>query len=327
MLRAQMKSFQLAAAVIFATTTMAMAQEKVQITYSGIISVENLAEANSSENSFYGNGDVSFRWSTINDLKFGADLGIETLGSLNEDDSFDLIAYYAVGLVEGQFGKISIGMPRSVMSEYFIIPEVAGSEILDLDIDFLSSDLVRFVKLLLSDSDGEMYGARYDGMVGRFNVGASVSHLSDSSGSDTSGNIEEIVAQYAAYQWSVTLGTVRFEQGGISANSTSLEVQGHSGKLSGGLVFTKFGELFSGGSSDNDSSSRAFVSYDVGEEVKLNAQVLNYQIFGDSDVNIYSLDVSYKNKTGAFLNAGVMTSDNLYKSPVKIFNLSLGYKF
>jgi hypothetical protein len=319
-----MKSFQLAAAVIFATTTMAMAQEKVRITYSGVVSVQHLADANYSEDDFYGNGDVSFRWSTINDLKFGADLGIETLGSLNEDVSYDLSLYYAAGAVEGQFGKISIGMPRSVMSEYFIVPAVAGSEILDLDIGFLGSDLVRYVKLLLSDSDGEMYGARYDRIIGRFNVAASVSQLSDSYGN---GNIEEIVAQYAADQWSVTLGTVRFEQGGISANSTSLEVQGHSGKLSGGLVFTKFGELFLGVSSDNDSSSRAFVSYDVGEEVKFNAQVLNYQIFGDSDVKIYSLDVSYRHKTGAFLNTGVMTSDNLYKSPVKIFNLSLGYKF
>ena len=322
-----MKSFQLGAAVIVATSTMAMAQEKVQISYSGVVSVEYASDYNTNENSFYGNGDVSFRWSTINDLKFGADLGIETLGSLNEDDSFDLIAYYAVGLVEGPFGKISVGMPRSVMSEYFIIPEVAGSELLDLEIDFLSSDLVRFFKLLLSDSDGEMYGARYDGMVGRFNVAASVFKLSDSSGNDTSGNIEELVAKYASDQWSIALGAVQFEQGGVSANSTSLEVQGHSGKISGGLVFTKFGELFLGGGSDNDSSSRAFVSYDVGEEVKLNAQVLNYHIFGDSDVKIYSLDVSYKHKTGAFLNAGVMTSDNLYKSPVKIFNLSLGYRF
>ena len=322
-----MKPIHLAAAVLFATTPMAMAQEKVQITYSGIISVENLAEANLSVNSFYGNGDVSFRWSTANDLKFGADLGIETFHILDDEDGSDLSAYYAAGFVEGRFGKISIGMPRSVMSEYFIIPEIAGSELLDLDIDFLGSNLVRFVKLVLSDSDGEMYGARYDGIIGRFNVAASVSKLRDSSGNDTSGNIEEIVAQYASDQWSVTLGTVRFEQGGSLAYSTNLEVQGHSGKLSGGLVFTKFGELFLGGSSDNDSSSRAFVSYDVGEEVKLNAQVLNYQIFGDSDVKIYSLDVSYRHKTGAFLNAGVMTSDNLYKSTVEIFNLSLGYKF
>ena len=322
-----MKSFQLAATVIFATTTMAMAQEKVKISYSGVVSLEQVSDLNSSENYLYGNGDVSFRWSTATDLKFGADIGIETFRSLSDDLYYDTSAYYAVGVVEGPFGKISIGMPRSVMSEYFIIPEVAGSEHLDLDIDFLSPDLVRFFKLLLSDSDGEMYGARYDGMVGRFNVAASVFKLSDSSGNDTSGNIEELVAKYAADQWSIALGAVQFEQGGVSANSTSLEVQGHSGKISGGLVFTEFGELFFGGGSDNDSSSRAFVSYDVGEEVKINAQVLNFQSFGDPDVKIYSLDVSYKHKTGAFLNAGVMTSDNLFKSTDKIFAFSLGYQF
>jgi hypothetical protein len=319
-----MKSFQLAAAVIFATTTMAMAQEKVRITYSGVVSVQHFADANYSENYLYGNGDVIFRWSTANDLKFGADIGIETYRSLNGGVSDELTAYYASGVFEGRFGKVSIGMPRSVMSEYFIIPEIAGSELLDLHIDFLRSDPVRYVKFLLSDSDGEMYGARYDGSIGRFNVAASVSQLSDSYGN---GNIEEIVAQYAADQWSVTLGTVRFEQGGISANSTSLEVQGHSGKLSGGLVFTKLRELFLGGDAEDGTISRAFASYDVSEAVKLNAQIVDYQIFGDSDVKIYSLDVSYRHKTGASLIAGVMTSDNLYKSTDEIFNLSLGYKF
>lgn len=306
---------------------MAMAQDNVKISFSGDLLVERLSEDGSDYEYFYGNGDVRFRWTTATDIKFGADLGIETYRTLSDDLSDDMSAHYAAGVVEGQFGKISIGMPRSVLSEYFIIPEVAGSELLDLDIGFVGSDLVRYFKLFLSDSDGEMYGARYDGMVGRFNVAASVFKLSDSSGNDTSGNIEELVAKYAADQWSVTLGAVRFEQGGVSANSTSLEVQGHSGKISGGLVFTKFSELFLGGGSGNDSLSRAFVSYDVGEEVKLNAQVLNFQSFGDPDVKIYSLDVSYKHKTGAFLNAGVMTSDNLFKSTDEIFAFSLGYRF
>jgi hypothetical protein len=319
-----MKSFQLAAAVIFATTTMAMAQEKVRITYSGVVSVQHFADANYSENYLYGNGDVIFRWSTANDLKFGADIGIETYRSLNGGVSDELTAYYASGVFEGRFGKVSIGMPRSVMSEYFIIPEIAGSELLDLHIDFLRSDPVRYVKFLLSDSDGEMYGARYDGSIGRFNVAASVSQLSDSYGNGTAGNIEEIVAKYAADQWSVTLGTVRFEQGGISANSTSLEVQGHSGKISGGLVFTKLGELFLGGGADDGSISRAFASYDVSEAVKLNAQIIDYQIFGNLDETLYSFDVSYKHKTGAFVNAGVFTGETGID---KIFNVSLGYKF
>jgi hypothetical protein len=319
-----MKSLLIASAVLLATTTLAIAQEKVQISYSGIITLDHLDGVNYGGDYFYGNGDVSFRWSTVNDLKFGADVGIETFGFLNQDVSYDLSAYYAVGVVEGKFGKISIGMPRSVMSEYFVVPKVAGSELLDLDIGFLGSDLVRYVKLLLSDADGEMYGVRYDGIIGRFNVAASVSQLSDSYGNGTAGNIEEIVAKYAADQWSVTLGTVRFEQGGISANSTSLEVQGHSGKISGGFVFTKLGELFLGGGADDGSISRAFASYDVSEAVKLNAQIIDYQIFGNLDEMMYSFDVSYKHKTGAFVNAGVISGDTGID---KIFNVSLGYKF
>ena len=319
-----MKSSLIASAVLLATTTLAIAQEKVKISYSGIITLDHLDGVNYGGDYFYGNGDVSFRWSTVNDLKFGADVGIETFGFLNQDTSYDLSAYYAVGVVEGKFGKISIGMPRSVMSEYFVVPKVAGSELLDLDIGFLGSDLVRYVKLLLSDADGEMYGVRYDGIIGRFNVAASVSQLSDSYGNGTAGNIEEIVAKYAADQWSVTLGTVRFEQGGISANSTSLEVQGYSGKISGGLVFTKLGELFLGGGADDGSISRAFASYDVSEAVKLNAQIIDYQIFGNLDETMYSFDVSYKHITGAFINAGVIIGETGID---KIFNVSLGYNF
>jgi hypothetical protein len=244
---------------------------------------------------------------------------VETVGSLGDEFSDDLTAYYAAGVVEGRFGKISIGMPRSVVSEYFKGPKIAGSELLDLDFGFFGSDLVRLVKLDNSDGGGELFGARYDGKFGQFNVAASVSHLSDFSVIDTSGNIEEIVAQHATGLWSVTLGTVLFEQDGFSANTTSLEVQGSSGKFSGGIVYTK-SDVF-----DADSI-RGFVSYEVNEMVKLNTQAL-HMTDGKSDLEFYSFDFSYKHKTGAFINAGVITGGTWYGPDDNIFNLSLGYKF
>ena len=318
-LRTHMKSFQLAAAALLATTGMAIAQEKVQISYSGVVTVDHLSLSNLDGNYFYGNGDVNFRWSTVNSVKFGVDLGVETFGSLGDEFSDDLSAYYAAGVVEGLFGKLSIGMPRSVVSEYFKGPKIAGSELLDLDFGFFGFDLVRVVKLDNSDAGGELYGARYDGKFGHFNVAASVSHLSDFYVSDTSSNIEEIVAQYATGLWSVTLGTVLFEQEGISANTTSLEVQGSAGKFSGGIVYTK-SDIFEA------DSIRGFVSYDVNEMIKLNTQVL-HMTDGNSDLEFYSFDFSYKHKTGAFINAGVITGGTFYGPDDNIINLSLGYKF
>jgi hypothetical protein len=309
-----MKSFQLAATVIFATTTMAMSQEKVKISYSGVVSLEQVSDLNSSENYLYGNGDVSFRWSTATDLKFGADIGIETFHSLIDDLYYDTSAYYAAGVVEGQFGKISIGMPRSVMSEYFYIPAISGSELLGVFVDFSGSVVVRSVKLFTNEDEGDLYGARYDGKIGKIDVAASVFKFSG-----ISGNIEEIVAQYDAGHWSVTLGTTLFDYDGIFINSTSIEVQGHAGKFAGGMLYEKW--------DDQSDLTRAFVSYDINEVLKLNGQILHYPEDGLSDSDVYSLDLAYNHRSGAFINVGVMTSDNLFKSTDKIFAFSLGYQF
>ena len=307
-----MKSFHLAAAVLFASTPMAMAQEKVQISYSGVVSVEHLAVSNDSFDYFYGNGDVSFRWSTANDLKFGAELGIETFRSLNEGVSDDLTAYYAAGVVEGRFGKVSIGMPRGIMDDYFTIPALGGSELFETEISGLfGSNFVGLVKLYESGTE-ELYGARYDGKIGQIKVAASTFRLSESSV-----HIEEIAARYDAGQWSVSLGTVLLEDDGNSANSTSLEVQGHAGKFSGGMVYTKTDLMVS------IDSIRGFVSYDLNEMIKLNTQVMHFTD-GALDSNLYSFDLEYNNKTGTFINAGVFTDESFDDN---IFDVSLGYKF
>jgi hypothetical protein len=267
------------------------------------------------EDYFHGNGDVSFRWSTASDLKFGADFGIETFGLFDNAGSFtDLSAYYASGIIEGQFGKFSIGMPRGIMDDYFSVPAMAGSELFDLEMSILGNDFFRYLKLI-SDQVGEnIYGLRYDGKIGQIEVAASVSKFSE-----YIDNFGELVVRYDAGQWSVTLGTSLFEIDGSSINSTSLEVQGNTGKFSGGIVYNKTDELVS-----YEDSARAFISYDVNDTVKVNAQVLNYQFFGGSGEMIYGFDLSYRHKTGAFFNAGVLTNETLADN---IFNVSVGYKF
>ena len=315
-----MKSVQIAAAVLFASSTMAMAQEKVQISYSGVLSIEHLSATDFDENFFYGNGDLSFRWASSTDLKFGADLGIETFGLLSNDTSYyDLTAYYASGVIEGQFGKFSVGMPRGIMDDYFSVPAMAGSEIFDLEIAILETDLFRYLKFTSTELDQNIYGVRYDGKIGKIKFAASISKFSEGS---ENVNIGEIVALYDAGQWSVTLGTSLLEIDGSSVNSTSLEVQGHAGKFSGGIVYNKSDALIS-----FSDSARVFASYDVNDAVKINAQVSSYQFSGNSSELIYSLDLSYKHKSGAFVNAGVITSETLGALGDKTFNVSLGYKF
>lgn len=310
-----MKSFQLATAVILATTTMAVAQDKVQISYSGVLSVEHLSGTNYREDYFHGNGDVSFRWSTASDLKLGADFGIETFGLFDNAGSFtDLSAYYASGIIEGQFGKFYIGMPRGIMNDYFSVPAMAGSELFDLEVSLLGHDIFRYLKLISDEVGDNVYGLRYDGKIEQIEVAASVSKFSE-----YIGNFGELVVRYDAGQWSVTLGASLFEIDGSSGNSTSLEVQGSAGKFTGGILYNKTDELIS-----SSGSARAFVSYDVSDAVKITGQVLNYHFVSGSDNVIYAFDLSYKHKSGAFVNAGVLTNDTLVD---KIFNVSVGYKF
>ena len=309
-----MKRIRLAAAVLFATTTMAMAQEKVQISYSGVLSFERNSDSNSFPDYFYGNGDVSFRWSTVNDVRFGADIGVETFKFFNTDNRQSLSAYYVAGVVEGRFGRISIGMPRSAMDQYFTIPKLGGSEIGGLDFAAYGGiGLFRVLKLTSPDESGDFYGARYDGKIGQIEFAAYVSKQSDLA------NIEEMVAHYDAGHWSATLGTTRFEMNGYSGNGTNLEVQGQAGQLSGGIVLSKSDAEAIGG-----DAVRAFVSYEVNEAVKLNTQVVRSNMNENQALNFYAFDVSYNHKTGAFVNAGVLGGDTLSD---KCFNVSLGYKF
>ena len=290
---------------------MAMAQETVALSYSGLLSVEYYSEGGYDDRYFHANGDVSFRWSTATDFKFGADLGIETFRSLSDDLYYGTSAYYAAGVVEGQFGKISIGMPRSVMEEYFNIPTISGSELLGVFVDVSGSAAVRSVKLFTNEDEGDLYGARYDGKIGKIDVAASVFKFSG-----ISGNIEEIVAQYDAGHWSVTLGATLFDYDGIFINSTSIEVEGHAGKFSGGMVYEKW--------DDQSDLTRAFVSYDINDILKLNSQILHYPEDGLSDSDVYSFDLAYNHRSGAFINAGVIANEGFRD---KGFTVSLGYKF
>jgi len=307
-----MKPIHLAAAVLFATTPMAMAQEKVQISYSGILSVANTSGTSLEGDYFYGNGDVSFRWSTANNFKFGTDFGIETFDFLHIEDFIEFSSYYAAGVVEGRFGKMSIGMPRGVMEQYFNVHALGGSEFYDLAFLLIGTDFVKLLKLQTSE-EMELYGVRYDGKIGKIEVAASTFKLSEAPV-----YIDEIVARYDTGQWSVSLGTSLLDVYGFSQRSSSIEVHGYAGKFSGGMVYNKLE------APTLPDLVRVFASYDINEMIKLNTQVTHYQIKGYSDSNIYSFDLTYKNKTGAFFNAGIIKSE---LSGDNIFDVSLGYKF
>jgi hypothetical protein len=309
-----MKTTLLAVAALSATTSLAMAQDKVEITFSGTLSVADTTFAGRNEQYFDGNSDVRFRNRADNGVKFGADLGVETFQPINNPTGTSVTAHYATAVLENQFGKVSIGMPRSIKENYFTVPKIGGTELLDLNSPFLSTDSFRTFKNLLNQSGEEIYGARYDGKIGQIALAASINRFSDNSG-----NLDEIVAHYDGNDWSMSLGATVLNLDGFSITNTTLEVQGRNGKISGGIVLETSDQ-----NSFGPDTARVFVSYDFNDEIKLNTQVLHYQITGRGVANTYGIDLSYTHKSGAFLTAGVV---DYASSNDKRFNVILGYTF
>jgi hypothetical protein len=117
----------------------------------------------------------------------------------------------------------------------------------------------------------------------------------------------------------MSLGATVLNLDGFSITNTTLEVQGRNGKLSGGIVLETSDQ-----NSFGPDTARVFVSYDFNDEIKLNTQVLHYQITGRGVANTYGIDLSYTHKSGAFLTAGVV---DYASSNDKRFNVILGYTF
>lgn len=312
-----MKKVIVATSLLFATSPIAAAQEMAKITYSGTLSAERLSGSTYAENFFYGNGDINFRWKAGSDLNFGADIGIESYSVLRNDSSnYNATAYYASVVLEGSLGKVSIGMPRGVTSDYFSVPAIAGSELSNLELAFLGTDFFRFLKLEAAKEGIDVYGVRFDGEINRVNFATSLSKISNSSS-----NIIESVAQYNGGQWSFTLGTSAFDLDGASTNTISLEFQGNIGSLSGGVAYNRSDVLVS-----SVDITRAFAAYQVNDALKVNAQVMKIESIDIDNSNglVYSIDLSYVHNSGAFINAGMFTGDI---PDDEVFNVALGYKF
>jgi hypothetical protein len=311
-----MNTLHLATAVLFATTTLAMAQDKVAFTYSGTLSAESLSTNGTSLQLFYGDLYAGVRWPTASNIKMGFDLGLETLNEIGDSQvGGQLNAIYATAVVETQYGKFSIGSPRSVVGDYFSVPNFGGSEFFTLETAYLTGDLFTVIKL---ESDENIYGARYDGKIGQFSFGASINKPSDNGSFLGGTNLDEIAGQYSVGNWSVSLGATQISASGYSEHSVNFEIQGRTGKVSGGVALSKsniIGDVL---------TTRAFASYDVTDQIKVNAQVLNIDVRDSTSQSVYGLDVSYTHVSGAFLQAGIITGTSSENDAVDV---TLGYKF
>ncbi|MEI6797644.1 MAG: porin [Pseudomonadota bacterium] len=314
-----MRTIALAITALGPTTAFAMAQDKVQITYSGMVSVERLSYGGYSETWAHSTGDVGLRWPTSSGAKIGVNLGVETFHSLDYDYGLDgLTAYYAAAVLENRFGKISVGMPHGVMGDYFTVPAIGGTYLSQLTTNYGGPDFLRYVKLLLGQDYVEMTGVRYDGKIGQIDIGASVNKFNG-----YSANLKEVVAHYARQDWSVSLGASFFDQGDYVSHSTNLEVQGRKGKMSGGIILTKSDDYFL-----EPDSTLAFVSYHINDQIKLNAQVTRFEEMKSEAQTIYAIDLSYTHPSGGFISAGVFNdiwgnADN----DTHIVDVAVGYKF
>ncbi len=311
-----MKLIAIALAGLFAATSMAAAQEKLQVTYSGFLGVERLSGAGISYDYFYGDVDVGLRFSLSDDTKVGADVGFETIRFI--DSSFGpnaLTAKYAAAVLETRYGKLSIGMPRGVLDQYFAAPSFGGTELLGLEFSSVSlgTDLFRLLSMEADLAGANIYGIRYDGAFGKIGIGASINRITA-----FDYNISQFVARYDGGNWTASLGTTVTDSTGFLVNATNLEVQGRRGKFSGGVLLSKANTDYV------DTAVQAFASYDMTDQVKFTLQGLRVQYDAANSQDYWSVDMHYTHPSGALVQAGLVKADTFNSN---IVGLSVGYKF
>ncbi len=317
-----MKSITLAAAALCASTTLAAAEEKVQFTYSGRISIESISEGEGNAQFAYGNLDAGVRWPTTSGMKLGFDLGYEAINAFNDDVNYLTSSYLtATAVLDTSYGNFSAGTQKNVIDKYFSMPALGGSEILKLEMAVFTGDIFRVFRL---EGDGNIYGVRYDGQMGQVAFGASVNQIENNDVTGASGSIEQIAGKYDGGNWSISLAATQFGFDDISANVFNLEVQGERGKFAGGVIVSKSNMFFNSG---YVVTTNAFISYDFNDQIKANGQILHVDDYDYGSLNAYSLTLSYNHPSGAFIEAGVVRHNSYGVSDENDLNVSLGYTF
>lgn len=297
----------LAIAAIILACSAAMAENPFQFSHSGLIKVESLRAGGAHQDFIYGSSDVGLRYTIIDGLELGADLGLDSL----QLDGQTSGTTFATGIIGSPVGKLSLGIPRLVMPDVFDVPALGGSEMLDIVLGLASGEVLRF--LSYSSAAPTLRGLRYDGTFGKIKLAAAVQEL----GTRTKLS-HAVAATYDLGTYSVSIGRADVDLGPSLATTTKLGLRGEKGKFSGGIV-ASHQELL--GSWEN--TLNGFLAYRLNDPVTIEGQVFDI-VTADDRYLAWGADVVYRHTSGLFVQTGLA---QLSPTADRLVTLSLGYQF
>lgn len=296
----------LVAAIILACSA-ALAHNPNQLKTTELIKLESLSLNGMRQDFIYSTSDMELRFALTDTVTIGGDLGIDSVRLDKQGGG----TTFVTGMIATPYGKVSAGIPRLLMPQFFDVPAIGGSEVLDVVLGEISGDLVRFMTYFAATDT--LRGVRYDGSFGRLTLAAAVQELGTQDRM-----IHAVAAWYDLGDYSVTLGREDVDLGPSIATTTKLALRGQKGRITGGVVVGHHERMGAWSNTVN-----GFVGYNITDTLLAEGQVFNVVTDQDSFL-AWGADLAYRHKSGLFLQAGVA---QLTQSADCVVHLSLGYKF
>lgn len=268
----------------------------------GNLEYERLDSGSSGANIAFLDADLSY----LHSSGFGGFIGVDSI-SVSTGDTAE--ALYGALSYSGDFGRIEIGAPRSVINDYVVTPEIGTADFLDFTLAQFSGPFLPFIFLT---TDETAIGLRYDGTFGATSVGLSY-HKVDSA---------SVISAAMSYG---------FDNGKLMASIEHLSDSGNSGTrfLIGGEY--SFGQVTTGLLVSNDdgitdaTAVKGYVVYSATDRLDLTASVLTASV-GGSDLTIYGLGATYDLSDDLYAEVGYVGGDGVIGGG-DVFTLAVGVNF
>ncbi len=222
--------------------------------------------------------------------RFGAEIGLK--GYFSVESSLDTYALFPVVWVEGNYGRVSIGAPRSAMADRVAMPKFGGSYITHIH----TESFFNFSEAQTMFYDRNSYGIRYDTMLGGYDIGVSYHRYPDI---DAGAVTAAVARDFGAFDFAIGFEA---DADNIGSNNNIAATLGYDvGQYGARLTM---GRTTSGGDGFGYALN-AF--YRPTDRIKLEATYANYDFAGIG--NVYGVNAEYAVLDNAALGIGYMNGD------------------
>ena len=237
---------------------------------------------------------------------FGGFVGVD---SFSAGPSTSTETFYGALSYSGDFGRIQIGAPRTVIDDYVVTPEIGAVDFLEITLGQITGSIL---PLILFSSNETATGVRYDGSFGAASVGLAYHR------------VEDLDVVSAAVSYDFNQGKLMASVENLSSNSTSGSRFMIGGEYDFGQVTA--GALFSSDNGITDAEAiKGYAVYSPTDRLDLTATVLHLSV-SSTDATMYGLGVNYDLNEQLYVEAGYLGGDTVFSSQ-DMFTVGLGVNF